>query len=242
MQYRIENRARQQRGFKTKREAEDFAANVRTAQLRGTYVDPADSRVTVGVLGRDWLSQRGHLKPSTRRVEQIAWDVHVEPRWGATKLADIKHSAVQAWVAEMGREVLDAHGDVVKRAAGPTTIIRAANLLAGILDTAVADRRLATNPAKGIRLPRKPRRAEHRYLSDAQLWALAEQAGERGVVILLLGYCGLRWGEAAGLHVGDVDPLRRRIVCAATRLPSAPRSRSARPKHMKAARWRSRSF
>ena len=91
------------------------------------------------------------------------------------------------------------------------TVIRAYGILASILDEAVRDRRLLTNPARGCKLPRKPSR-EHRYLTDEQVWALANQAGpDKGVIVLVLAYCGLRWGELAGLHVADIDTLRRRI-------------------------------
>lgn len=212
VQYRTpDNKLTGARGFATKRDAENFAATVHVSKLRGEYIDPADSRVTVGDLGPDWLARRTHLKPSSRRVESVAWRVHVEPRWGRVKLADIKHSAVQSWVASMGREMADADGTVTKRAAGPVTIIRAFGVLAGILDDAVRDRRLLVNPARGVKLPRKIK-GEHAYLSDDQVMALAFEAGpDRGVIVLVLAYCGLRWGELAGLHVADVDMLRRRL-------------------------------
>jgi integrase len=35
-------------------------------------------------------------------------------------------------------------------------------------------------------------------------------------LVLLLAFCGLRWGEAAGLKVGRVDLLRRRLTVAET--------------------------
>ena len=73
------------------------------------------------------------------------------------------------------------------------------------------DRRLLTNPARSVKLPRKVKRPRN-YLTDAQVWTLANEATEgKGVVVLVLAYCGLRWGELAGLHVADVDTLRRRI-------------------------------
>lgn len=41
---------------------------------------------------------------------------------------------------------------------------------------------------------------------------LAQEAGPyKAVIVLLLSYCGLRWGELAGLHVADLDLLRRRV-------------------------------
>jgi integrase len=212
VQYRTpDNKLTGARGFTTKKEAENFAATVHVSKLRGEYIDPADARATVGVLGSAWLARRTHLKPSSARVEEVAWRVHVEPRWGATKLADIKHSAVQSWVADMAREITGADGAVTKRGSGPVNVRRAFGVLAGILDEAVRDRRLLTNPARGVKLPRKVKR-EHSYLTDAQVWELATEAGsDKGVIILVLAYCGLRWGELAGLHVADVDTLRRRL-------------------------------
>ncbi len=92
----------------------------------------------------------------------------------------------------MGREILDGHGNVVKRAAGATTIARAFGILAAILDEAVADRRLMANPARGVKLPRKPKR-EHQYLTDEQVFELARQAGpDKAVIVGVLAYAGLR--------------------------------------------------
>ena len=47
--------------------------------------------------------------------------------------------------------------------------------------------------------------------SQSRVWQLAAEAGSKGVIVLLLAYTGLRWGELAGLHVADVAMLRRRI-------------------------------
>ena len=40
---------------------------------------------------------------------------------------------------------------------------------------------------------------------------LADEAGPWRTFVLLLGYTGLRWGEATALRVCDIDPSRRRI-------------------------------
>ena len=51
----------------------------------------------------------------------------------------------------------------------------------------------------------------HTYLSRDQVEALADAAGEHRTLVLVLAYCGLRWGEAIGLRVRNLDMLRRRI-------------------------------
>lgn len=100
--------------------------------------------------------------------------------------------------------------DTLSARRGATTVIRAFGVLAAILDTAVRDHRLASNPARGVKLPRKVRR-EHAYLTHQQVHALAAAAGNNGPMVLLLASCGLRWGEAAGLRVLDCNLTQRRI-------------------------------
>ena len=200
VRYRTPDRRQtDKRGFRTKREAELFAATVEVSKARGEYVAPSLGRVTVGELGPAWLDrQQGHLKPSGFRAYEGAWRVHVEPRWGTTRLCDIRFSEVQAWVSELsGRR-------------GPVIVKTAYSVLARILDDAVRDRLLATNPARGVKLPPAVKK-QNVYLTGKQLEALAREAGRYGSLVLLLGTAGLRWSEAAALRVSDIDFLRRRI-------------------------------
>jgi integrase len=50
-----------------------------------------------------------------------------------------------------------------------------------------------------------------RYLTHDELHALANAAGGYRPLILTLGYCGLRWGEATALRVRDADLLGNRL-------------------------------
>ncbi|WP_343212860.1 site-specific integrase [Arthrobacter sp. H20] len=88
-------------------------------------------------------------------------------------------------------------------------MIRAYGVLASILDEAVADRRILTNPARGVNLPRKVKK-QHVYLSHEQIHRLAEES-KYPTLVLVLAYCGIRWGEAAALRVKDLDMLKRRL-------------------------------
>jgi integrase len=78
------------------------------------------------------------------------------------------------------------------------------------LDHALRSGRIRSNPAHGLGLPR-PQRRDYVYLTHEQLHALAAEAGLWRALILLLGYTGLRWGEATALCVCDIDLARRRI-------------------------------
>lgn len=193
------------RGFRTKREAETFLATVESKKADGTYIDPSGARVTIRRLGADWLAGQTHLKPSSTAVVESAWRLHVEPVWGGKSVGEIRFSEVQTWVADLAR------GSEEKRAMSATSVLRAHGVLAAILDNAVRDRRIATNPARGVALPRKVGR-EHRYLTHEELHRLAQASGSHATLIGLLGYTGLRWGEVTGLRARDIDALRRRLT------------------------------
>jgi len=203
-QYRVRYRTpdRKQtdkRGFRTKREAEQFAATIEVAKMRGEYVSPSLGCITVGELGPGWLErQSGHMKPSGFRCYESAWRIHVAPRWGQTRIADIRFTAVQGWISQLAAE------------RGPVVVQTAYSILKRILDDAVEDRRLSSNPACGVKLPKRPPR-RNIYLTAAQLGRLADESGRYRSLVLLLGIGGLRWGEAAALRVSDIDFLRRQI-------------------------------
>ena len=195
------------RGFARRKDAEAWMAeHVVTALASGTYVDPADGQRTLGSLAEPWLAKkRLVVKPSYIDDLEGAWRKYVQPAFGMVPIATISRAGVQRWVADISQGRFDGStksATVVKRAYG---------ILAGILDDAVADRLLGVNPARGVELPRKTRRA-HVYLSPAELFALADASGRMRPFVLLLGLTGLRWGEATGLLVSDVDRTRHRIA------------------------------
>lgn len=208
-----DHRQTDKRGFRTKRDAEAFAATVEVEKLTGSYIAPTLGRITIDELAPDWLARKeSDVAPSNYRTLESAWRTHVEPQWGRRRVSDIELGEVERWIAEMGRTVTDAKGVVVKKGAGATTIIRAYGVLAGILDDAVKSRRLAANPARSVEnLPKKGRK-RHVYLSATDVERLAAEAGDHRALVFTLAYCGLRWGELVALRVRDVEFLRKRLT------------------------------
>lgn len=197
-----DERQTDRRGFKTRREAELYLATVEVSKSRGDYIAPSAASARIAELGAAWLANQGHLKPSSLRPVSIAWRVHVEPEWGRRRVSDITFSDVQSWVTRF------AAGVDSPRSA--TTVSRAYGILASILDVAVRDRRISSNPSRGVKLPR-PIRKEHVYLTHQQVADLAQGAETHATLVRLLAYTGLRWGEAIGLRVKDVQLEERRI-------------------------------
>jgi len=138
------------------------------------------------------------MKPSGFRSYESAWRVHVAPRWSATAIADVRYTDVAAWVAKLSAKL------------SASMVATVYSVLARVIDDAVRDRLLASNPARGVKLPKRPPR-RNVYLSVEQLHRLADESGRYRPLVLLLGVGGLRWGEAAALRVCDVDFLRRRV-------------------------------
>ena len=91
----------------------------------------------------------------------------------------------------------------------PSLIHRAHGTLRRVLDLAINDEKLARNPAQGVSLPRKQRKAQN-ILTHAQVELLASEASYDDLV-RFLAYTGLRYSEAIGLKVGKVDLKTRRI-------------------------------
>jgi integrase len=187
MRYRTPGRGQtKKRGFKTKRDAEWWANKTEGEKLRGEYIPPSLGRITVGELAPDWLaSKKQAIAPSHYRTLESAWRVHVEPRWAGVSIADVDVLGVEAWIAAMGR-----------KGSGATTVRRAYGVLSGTLASAVKGKRLAANPAKGVEnLPRKTGKRSV-YLSAEDVRRLADESGQHRVLVLVLAYCGVRWGEA----------------------------------------------
>ena len=80
-----------------------------------------------------------------------------------------------------------------------------------LLNAAVADRMLATNPASGLKLPTVPP-TELVIPTADEVAAIAGAIDERFRALVVVGYgLGLRQGEAFGLSADRVDFLRRTV-------------------------------
>lgn len=183
-----------------KREAQRWIETNETAKNRGEWIDPALSRITVGEMAPLWLATKAARKHSTRYSYESIWRSRVEPEWGPCQLRALTHEDIAAWVADLIADGLSG-----------SRVRKCHLVLSQIIKLAIKGERLGRNPADGIELPPTTARREHRYLTHEQLADLADASGRGALLVLVLGYCGLRFGEAAGLRVRDVDTMRGRL-------------------------------
>lgn len=196
------------RGFKRKMDAEAWGdQHVNAAKRDGSFVDQSAGRTLVCDIFDEWMDMRRPiLKTNTLHTDDATWRTHIAPEYADRRIGSITSRELQAFVSGKA-EIL-----------APSTVLKIVGVFKGICGLAVKDRLIAKAPTDGLVLPRREGRRLHRYLTIDQLVAVADEAGkariqpeDRKALVLLLGLCGLRWGEMSGLKVEDVDYARRRI-------------------------------
>lgn len=186
--------------FRTKAEAEHHKILVEADRLRGTWVDPRLSRITV----REWALEvegaRVNRRASTRARDEASLRTHILPRFGDLQLRSVDPHQIRSWVA-----------DLEARGLAPATIHKTYQILCRILASAVIEGRLAKSPCRGIALP-KIEPSEKRFLNSNEVNRLIEAMDVRfRTLVLAAAYTGMRFGELAALRIQSFDPLRKQV-------------------------------
>ncbi|MBZ4542271.1 tyrosine-type recombinase/integrase [Mycobacterium avium] len=105
----------------------------------GTYVDPAAGQVTFREYAEAWRKRQVHRGSSADSTESRL-RLHVYPVLGDRAVSSILPSEIQAWVA--GIEL------------APSTVGVLHGIVYGIFKDAVRDKRIASNPCEGTKLPK----------------------------------------------------------------------------------------
>ncbi|MEV6109883.1 tyrosine-type recombinase/integrase [Streptomyces sp. NPDC051940] len=210
--------------FPTKKEADEWLAEQQSEIRRGDWIDPELGKVHFGPYALKWIKERG-LSPRTADLYRSLLKHHLDPTFGAVAVADITAGAVRSWRAER-----------LESGVGAPTVAKAYALLRAVLATAVEDGLRRQNPcrikgASSVPTPERP------TATVGEVYAIAGAINPRyRLLVLLAGFCGLRWGELIGLHRRDIDTraatirVRRAVteLQDGTRLVKAPKSDAGR--------------
>jgi integrase len=197
--YRGPNGRQHSKSFKRKIDAERWLRSEEGRADRGEWVDPTAGAERYAQWAEAWLAGLHSIGPKTRHGYESLLRSRVFPTFGEVELRQISTAVVRAWVAEMADEGLSG-----------ARIRQALQVLRASLDVAVSDGLIVKNPASGVKAPRVEKRRQ-RFLTADELGRLAKGAGDYGPLVWLLGWSGLRWGEAVALRVGKVDTKQRRL-------------------------------
>lgn len=189
------------RSFARKDDALRFLHDIERRLDAGQYLDPARGRVTFAEVVESWWAHHSpHLAISTATRYRGIIDGRLRADLGPLPVVAVDYATLAAWA-----------GDLTSSGQSGSSVRQHMQVVSQALDHAVRDRRIPSNPARLVRRPRNAPKRRHRYLTAPQLDRLATEAGDARPLILTLGYCGLRWGEAVALRPEDIDPRRGRI-------------------------------
>lgn len=202
VRWRDADGAERSRCFRTRAEAKVFRAQVEAGE-EGRK--PTRDGSTMRDWADRWLASRIDLRPSTRRAYRGSLDA-----WGdlldrppVALTPDVIQAAVEGMIGEYA----------------PTTLHRHMRTLSQVCDYAWERGRMAENPTRKVRLPRR-RERDMTPLAPSQVDSLvatarrtgSSEAGERNAhLIRTLATTGLRISEALALDWGDVDTEQRRL-------------------------------
>lgn len=188
--------------FAAKGDAQRWLATAEADQLRGTFVDQRGLRLTFDEWAEEWLASKPGQRAATLARDRAAIRTHFSPVIGQLGLPAVTPGHVRSIVVSM-------------QAAGlsPKSVRTYVGTLQAIFSAAVDSDLLARSPVRpralGLAAVRRPGRPT---LTAEELLHLAGAMPPRyRALVLLAGTVGLRWGEAIGLRVGDVDFLRRTL-------------------------------
>lgn len=186
--------------FATKTDAEVWLARKELEILDDEWTNPDDGKVSFKEYGSAWVNERPGLRPKTVQLYEGLLRLHLVPTFGNFSVNEIKAAHVRKW-----RKTLLDNG------VGPVTVAKAYRLLKAIMNTAVEDKMIKSNPCQ-IKGGGKEESPERPTLTMEQVFTLAGAIEPRfRALVLLAAFGSLRWGELAALRRKNVD-LEARVV------------------------------
>lgn len=185
--------------FGAKADAEQALAKAVADQSRGRWIRPDAGSVLLGDYARRWVGSRlgcnsAPLRPRVRELYEGQLRLHILPSLGRVPLGRLRPATIRTWYAAL-----------VERGPGPSTAAKCYRLLRAILNTAVEDGLLATNPCS-IRGAGAENAAERKLPMLDQVFELADLVKPRyRALVLAAAFSGLRRGELFGLRREHVD-------------------------------------
>ncbi|MBD3689889.1 site-specific integrase [Nanchangia anserum] len=196
---------RRYKTFTRKRDAESWLAAQRVLIERGEWQAPGkpakNRRVSVLEYSKQWLNdlEAAGRSANTLRTYGTLLRVHILPTFGDTALKAVNEDDIRAWLQSFPRER-------ARTRVNAYNVFR--SLLSAAVDAGLLER--VPRPVKGATaappLNEDARAARERIASPEQVDAIAARMPDRlAIAVYLAAWCGLRYGEVAGLERRDVD-------------------------------------
>ena len=202
--------------FRIEAEAKAWSDTERGKVVTNVWVSPDVGATTFRAVAEEWLKTKGHRKPKTLAGYRSILDTIVLPKWGDSEMKAIAYGELSSWFAS-----LSVNGSQAGTALSASRIIQTHQLMGAVYKYAVraglASKNVVADIDRRHDLPTEHAR-EIKYLTHAQLQGLAERTERFETLTLMLGYCGIRFGEAAALRRGSVKDGKLTIRESVTRV------------------------
>ncbi|MEU1240086.1 tyrosine-type recombinase/integrase [Micromonospora parva] len=202
-------------GWPNKTSVKKRLTTLKADQLRGDFIDPRAGKLTVAAwVALWWPGHETGLKPTSVQSEGSRVRMHIVPLLGHLALDEVDNLAIQAWITKLlvGMPDLDRPGKWVRRPLSAKTVRSCHGLLHSLMSAAVRARKIRVNPCADTKLPELVPR-EMRFLTEPEAGRLLAAVPEHWQpLVLLLVSTGMRWGEAVGLQLKQLDVLGRKLT------------------------------
>lgn len=186
------------RTFDRKAGAEAFLTSVEHSMRANSYVDPSAGRVRVREYAERWRLAQQHRDSTADNLESRLRN-HLYPHLGERPMGTLRPADMRDWQAELLRGL------------SASTVRSFRGQVAAMLEAAVVDRVIASNPLASIRAPRVDKvRVVPPTVGQVRTLVDTITPRYRFGVELVAG-SGLRWSEAFGLTAEHLDLERREV-------------------------------
>lgn len=201
--WRDEDGRPRQRNFKRKKDADRVDLEIRRAKTLTPFGFTLEEKpMTLADLYEDWRRNYGEPKLAAHTMDSYKsiWHAQIESRLGNLEVRQITAKRCEDFAGQL------AHDKV-----GPAAQAKALAVLSSLLRRAVVAGQLDHHPMRGtVRVP-QPRRASGAIVPPGPeaIWTIADrfehgEDAESRILILLLGFAGLRPEEALALDWREV--------------------------------------
>lgn len=197
------------RTFPTETDANAWLVTIESDLTRGVLKATPRATPTLDEYAPKWIAQHRGIKRSTRALYDDDVSRYVLPYLGDYRISAITPLDVRDWEGTLRADLAEslakrAHHTQATRQTGEASAARAYRTLRAMLNTAVEDQLILTNPCKLKGAGTAPS-AERPTLSAAEVFTLADEVpGQYRAVVLLASFVGLRIGELAALRPKDL--------------------------------------
>jgi integrase len=201
VKYLQSNGKQSAKNFRTKKEAQDFEAAIRSAKSKGTWVDTNAAKIKFADYVEVWKATKTNQRPRTAYRRDNILNKHLLPALGNKPLRSIHRAHLQDLVSKWEKDGL-----------APRTIKQHIRILHPIFQMAVLDDIITKNPTIGVNTPR-PGKVERHALNPQECVELINATPPNYQPLIKIALAtGMRYQEIQDLKIKDLDLLRKTLT------------------------------